>query len=169
MNQQQQKKPEEEIKQRPARGCPSVWLPLTPKQKTHFLAATKGWLYDWGTEEKDWQWLENLLDKPKWSKTDEKEVLVKANRGMGFALDQLTGAAAGMTDKSVCQWTRMRLQCNNQQPAQQLDSMHQTVINTTLQSLVANMEISRSGAWLKNDLVQKEAQRLFENQRNVNQ
>lgn len=154
-----------EERRRAARGCPSVWLPMTPKQRTKFFADTKGWVPDWGHRDEDWVWLETLLDTERWSNAIQKDVRKKANRGMGYALDQLTGATTGMTDKSRCQWTRMRNTCHNEAPLQWRKVTESIVLNTLASSVAEQMEAMRRGDWLDNAAVQKEADILFENNR----
>lgn len=145
-----------------ARGCPSVWVPLTPKERTKFLADINGWVIGWGESEHDWYWLESLLDKAHWTDEDRREMQQKANRGMGFAMDQLTGASSGTTDERRCQWTQMRNQCHNAAPVMHFDAVEKTILKTSIADLTAQMERIRSGEWMHDENLHREAAMLFE-------
>lgn len=146
----------EEAHQAPARGCPTVWLPLSAKQRTKFLEDLKGWLPGWGETAEDWDWLESLLDKPKWTESDIQNIIAKSKRGMGFALDQLVGTNKGT------QWHVVRRRCCTEQAAMSLPHLQHSVLKTAASSLVEQMESVRRGEWVGNKNIEAEAKRFHE-------
>lgn len=152
--QAQHSRSQEEPHQAPARGCPTVWLPLSAKQRTKFLEDLKGWLPGWGKSSEDWEWLETLLDKPKWSTSDINTVIAKSKRGMGFALDQLVGTSKGT------QWHSVRRRCCTEQAVMSLPQLEHSVFNTAAASLIEQMESVRRGEWVDNKNINEEAKRF---------
>ncbi len=161
MNEKRKRDCEKEEK-RVAIACPSVRLSLSPKQRSQFLADMKGWLLDWGEEDKDWNWLETLLDSEEWTFEQRRDLLKRANRGMGYALDQLTGASRGDTDASVCLWTQFRSNCKTEAPVQSFKSLEDSILKTGASALVAQMEEMRSGKWVNNKELHFAANGLFQ-------
>lgn len=145
-----------EMPRKPARGCPSVWLPLLPKQRAKFLKDMRGWVRGWGDAIEDWEWLEALLDKPKWTKQDVQTLREYSGRGMGYAMDQLVGTKRGT------EWHRVRRTCHTEAPVMSMQQAQDSVLKTAAAGLVEQMEAMRQGKWLEDTALQREADFLFE-------